>query len=212
MTSGATARNLIAPVLRWGYRLNVHGGHRCPRRGPLLVIAPHLGFLDATVIATCLPRPVDVLVDQGGLHALGGRLPGRIVIEDDDPGAGLREAAERLRRGGAVGAWIGGGHEHAAGYLLAQTDAAVLPVLVAGGSARHAGDPPKWRARIDVVIGEPVRLDPPRDRLSRAEILRCAEALRQLGVDHAEYGARRMGYADGVGVEGRDRRTDNGVS
>lgn len=212
MSASATARNVLAPVVRWGYRLKVHGAHRVPRRGPLIVVAPHLGFLDATVISTCLPRPIDVLVDPGGLAALGGRLPGRILVDDTDPGPGLRQAVGTVRAGGAVGAWTGDGHERAAGYLLAQTAAPVLPVAVLGGSGHHPGNPPRWRARVDVVIGELVDLPAPADPFSRIDVLGAAEAIRQLVVDHIADARMRMGFFDGVALEGDDETTDNGAS
>lgn len=212
MSITATARNVVAPVLRWGYRLRVHGAHRCPRRGPLIVAAPHHGFLDATVIATCLPRPVDVLVDPGGLAAVGGKVPGRVVVDVADPGPGLRQAVDRVEAGGAVGVWVGEGNERAAGYVLAHTGATVLPVVVLGGSGRHTGDLPRWRARVDVVVGEPIRLSAPADPMSRAEVLLLAEAVRQCATDHADAARLRMGYVDGVGVEGRIDTTDNGAS
>ena len=212
MSAGATTRNVLAPVLRWGYRLKVHGAHRVPRRGPLIVVAPHLGFLDASVIATCLSRPVEVIVDPGGLAALGGRVPGRILVDDADPGPGLRQAVRTVRAEGAVGAWATDGHERAAGYLLARTGAPVLPVAVFGGSGHHPGNPPRWRARVDVVVGEPVRLPAPADPLSRADVLGAAEAIRQLVVDHADEARLRMGLSDGVGIEADRDTTDNGAS
>lgn len=216
MSVGATARNLVAPVLRWGYRLRIHGGHRCPRRGPLLVVAPHLGFLDPTVIATCLPRPVDVLVDPGGLSALGARIPGRIVIEESDPGAALSHARDRLSEGAAVGAWSGDGLERAAGYLALSSDAAILPVSVLGGSGRHPGDPPSLRAPIDVVVGEPFALvDLPQagsqDPLVRADVLRAAELIRQRVTDHVADAAVRTGRFDGVALDPRGTAPDNGA-
>jgi len=216
MSRGATARNLVAPVLRWGYRLRIHGGHRCPRRGPLLVVAPHLGFLDPTVIATCLPRPIDVLVDPGGLSALGARIPGRIVIEESDPGAALRHARDRLSEGAAVGAWSGDGLERAAGYLALNSDAAILPVAVLGGSGRHPGDPPSLRAPIDVVVGEPFALvDLPQavsqDPLVRADVLRAAELIRQRVTDHFADAAVRTGRFDGVALDPDGTAPDNGA-
>lgn len=216
MSGGATARNLVAPVLRWGYRLRVQGGHRCPRRGPLLVVAPHLGFLDPTVIATCLPRPVDVLVDPGGLSALGARIPGRIVIDESDPGAALRYARERLREGVAVGAWSGDGLERAAGYLALRSCAAILPVAVLGGSGGHRGDPPSLRAPIDVVVGEPFILgDLPQsgsqDPLARADVLRAAELIRQRVTDHLADAKVRTGRFDGVALDPHGSAPDNGA-
>ena len=216
MSRGATARNLVGPVLRRGYRLRIHGGHRCPRRGPLLVVAPHLGFLDPTVIATCLPRPIDVLVDPGGLSALGARIPGRIVIEESDPGAALRHARDRLSEGAAVGAWSGDGLERAAGYLALNSDAAILPVAVLGGSGRHPGDPPSLRAPIDVVVGEPFALvDLPQavsqDPLVRADVLRAAELIRQRVTDHFADAAVRTGRFDGVALDPDGTAPDNGA-
>jgi 1-acyl-sn-glycerol-3-phosphate acyltransferase len=208
----ATTRNLVGPALRWGYRIRVHGAHHCPRRGALLVVAPALGFWDATVIATCLPRPVDVLIAPGGLTALGGRLPGRVVVADDDPGPGLRTAREILRSGAAVGAWAGGGLERAAGLLASWTSAPVLPIVVLGGSGAHAGDPPSWRSPIDVVVAEPWTPSPPGDPLSRSEVIRVAEEIRQRSVDHAQAAAVRMGRVDGVALGLESGAPDNGAS
>jgi 1-acyl-sn-glycerol-3-phosphate acyltransferase len=217
MTSSATARNLVAPVLRWGYRVRLQGAHRCPRRGPLLVVAPHRGFLDPTIIATCLPRPVDVLVDPGGLSALGARIPGRIVLDLADPGVALGQAREKLAQGGAVGAWSGDGLERAAGYLAMRFASAVLPVTVFGGSGRHPGDPPSLRSPIDVVIGEPFDLDDVSrshggDPLARSEVLRTAELIRQRVADHAEDAGVRTGRFDGVAIDPRQPAPDNGAS
>jgi 1-acyl-sn-glycerol-3-phosphate acyltransferase len=212
MSLAATTRNLVGPVMRWGYRLRVHGGHRCPTRGPLLVVAPYRGFWDSTVIATCLPRPVDVLIAPGGLAALGGRLPGRIIVSEDDPGPGLRAGREVLRRGGSVGAWAGDGLERAAGFLVATSGAPVLPVVVVGGSGTHPGDPPAWRSKIDVVVGEPWSPALGSDPLSRQEVVRVAEVIRQRVADLAEHALARTGHKDGVGLDRFDRAPDNGSS
>jgi 1-acyl-sn-glycerol-3-phosphate acyltransferase len=211
-TPGATARNLVAPVMRWGYRLRVHGAHHCPRRGPLLVVAPHLGFLDATVIATCLPRPVEVLVEPGALAVFGSNIPGRIVLDGDDATAALRRAGERLASGGAVGAWSGDGLERAAGYLVARCPAPVLPVAVLGASGRHPGDPPAWRARVDVVVGEAFAVPAPRDPRSLAGVLGAAEFIRQRVTDHAAAARVRTGRVDGVALDRSGSAPDNGAS
>lgn len=216
MTAGATARNLVAPVLRWGYRLRVQGAHLCPRRGPLLVVAPHGGFLDPTVIATCLPRPVEVLVEPGALTTVGGRIPGRIVMSEEDPAGALREARRRLDEGFAVGAWTSDGRA-AAGYLAVRSAAPVLPVAVFGGSGRHPGDPPRWRATIDVCVGEPFTLPAPAegeslDPLARSTVLRAAELIRQRVADHAEAAGVRAGRSDGVALTHRGGAPDNGAS
>jgi len=211
MTSTATARNLVGPLIRMGYRVRLTGAHHCPRRGPLLVVAPYQGVVDPTMIATCLPRPVDVLVDPGALSTLGGRLPGRIVIAADDPGQGLTQARAVLDAGGAVGAWAGEGRERAAGYLCAQTTAPVLPAVVFGGSGRHPGDPPSWRAHIDIVIGEPFEVPMPPDPLAVAGVHQVGELIRQRVADHVAASQVRMGRADGVAVEAARLAADNGA-
>ena len=214
MSASATARNLLAPVVRWGYRLRVQGAHHCPRRGPLLVVAPRLGFLDPTVISTCLPRPVEVLVDPGAVSALGARVPGRIVVEPQDPGVALRSALGLLRAGSAVGAWTGEGHERAAGYLAVRSGAAILPVAVLGGGGRNPGDPPGWRTEIDLVVGEPFVLPgaPGPDPATRAAVLHAAEVIRQRVADHAVHSGMRAGRRDGVALDGPGTAPDNGGS
>lgn len=216
MSASATARNLVAPALRWGYHLRIHGAHLCPRRGPLLVVAPHLGFLDATVIATCLPRPVEVLVDPGALTTVGARIPGRIVVDAADPGAALHHARDRLSEGAAVGAWSGAGRERAAGYLALRSSASVLPVAVLGGSGRHAGDPPSWRAAIDVVVGEVFTLEAApssglRDPCARSAVLGAAEIIRQRVADHLAAALVRTGRLDGVALGPSGDAPDNGA-
>lgn len=216
MNASATARNLVAPLVRWGYRLRVQGSHLCPRRGPLLVVAPHLGFLDPTVIATCLPRPVEVLVDPGALTTVGARIPGRIVVPEDEPVSALHVACRRLCDGAAVGAWTGDGRAAAAGYLALRSAAPILPVAVFGGSGRHPGDPPRWRATLDVYVGEPFWLpaaadSEPLDPLARSTVLRAAELIRQRVADHAEAAAVRAGRYDGVALTRDGLAPDNGA-
>lgn len=217
MSASATARNLVAPALRWGYRLRIHGAHLCPRRGRLLVVAPHLGFLDPTLIATCLPRPVEVLVEPGALTTIGARVPGRILVDAADPGDALRDARGRLGHGAAVGAWSGGGRERAAGYLALRSSAPVLPVAVLGGSGRHAGDPPSWRAAIDIVVGEPFELEGSLssgfgDPLARSSVLGAAELIRQRIADHLAVARVRTGRLDGVALDPVGDAPDNGAS
>jgi 1-acyl-sn-glycerol-3-phosphate acyltransferase len=212
MSASATARNLVSPLLRWGYRVRVSGAHQCPRRGPLLVVAQHEGFLDAALIASALPRPVDVLVDAGALASIAGRIPGRILITPDDPGHGLRIAVGRLAAGGAVGAWSGSGREVAAGYLASRVPAPILPVAVFGGGGRHAGDPPAWRSAIDVVVGEPFEVCVEADPMRRSTVLQAAEWVRQRVTDHAEGAAVRMGRLDGVALGPDGAAPDNGPS
>jgi len=212
MSASATARNLVSPVLRWGYRVRVSGAHQCPRRGALVVVAQHEGFLDAALIASALPRPVDVLVDPGALAGITGRIPGRIVIAPEDPGRGLRTAVDRLAAGGAIGAWSGSGRETAAAYLASRVPAPILPVAVFGGGGRHATDPPPLRSRIEVVVGTPFEIPPRGDPVSRATVRGLAEAIRQRVADHVAAAMVRAGRTDGVALGPGEPAPDNGRS
>jgi 1-acyl-sn-glycerol-3-phosphate acyltransferase len=212
MNSTATARNLVGPLVRLGYRVRISGTHHCPRRGAVIVAAPYLGVVDPSVIATCLPRPVDVLVDVGALSAFGARLPGRITITEAEPETGMRLARDVLDAGGAVGAWCGDGREGAAGYLAVRVGAPILPVAVLGGSGGHPGDPPAWRSRVDVVVGPAFTVDTPDDPWTRASARDAGEVIRQRVADHLRAALVRTGRTDGVAVDPAGPAQDNGAS
>ena len=155
-------------------------------------------------------------MDPGALTTLGARIPGRIVLDSSDPGEALRDARGRLSDGAAVGAWSGGGLERAAGYLALRSSAPVLPVAVLGASGRHAGDPPSWRAAIDVVVGESFTLEGltfsvPADPFARSAVLGAAELIRQRIADHLAAARVRTGRLDGVALDPRGVAPDNGA-
>ena len=181
MTSAATARNLIGPLLRMGFQVHLTGAHLLPRRGPLLVVSTHSGLLDASLIATNLPRPVEVLVHPGTVSGLTERVPGRIMMDPEDPDAALRVAVERVRGGQAVGAWSGDGREIEAGYVQARTQCPVVPVALFGSHGRRPTDPPPWRGVIDIVIGAPFTPRAPADPATRAGVLQVVEEIRARG-------------------------------
>ena len=211
MSATATARNVLGPLVRLGYRVRVTGAHHCPARGPLIVVAPYTSLIDPTIVATCLPRPVDVLVEPGALSAMGARIPGRIVSVEDDPAEALRRARSILDGGGAVGAWCGESRERAAGYLSTTTGARILPLIVfSDPSARPAGAP-AWRSAVDVVIGEPFTVDVPPDPIARAAVLGTGEVIRQRVADLAERAGVRLGRADRVDVD-TARRSQPGAA
>lgn len=210
MSATATTRNLIGPILRAGYRVRVTGGHDCPRHGSLLIVAEHVGILDATVIATSLPRPVDVLVEPGVIGLIAARTPGRIAVDPASPVAALHQATDLLRHGRAVGAWSGDGHEMAAGYLQVRACCPVLPVAIFGSHGRRPTDPPPWRSVIDIVVGSPFLPDATGDPFARSTVLHAAEVIRQRVADHVETARRRTGRADGVGLRPGGADPDNG--
>lgn len=56
-----TTRVLLAPLARVVFRPVVEGRENVPRRGPVILAANHLSFLDSVVIPLVAPRPVAFL-------------------------------------------------------------------------------------------------------------------------------------------------------
>ena len=196
-SSAATARNLAALAAR-AWRLRVDGAPRVPPEGPVLLVANHSGVLDALVLAAASPRPVHVLVAVDPTATPAQRLlrrSGQIPLRDDGPDrAALRTACEVLERGGVVAVFPEGPRgagdvRHArleAAYLVARTDAVVVPVAVLGTRppGAHRDALPRLRGRVDVVYGEPVGVPVDGDRRRRVVVARAGERIRQLLADH----------------------------
>lgn len=221
MTGHAHTRNLLGPLLHRLFRIRLAGAHHLPRQGGVLLIANHPGLLDASLLAVALPRPVRVVVDSGVVPGVWNSLSavsGRILMGDDEDSAaaGLREAVDSLRDGGAVaifpeGELSDGVVEHtraAAAYVQIRTQCPVVPVALFGTHGRRPTDPPGVRSVIDVVVGpewQPPTVECPE---SRSAVIAQAELLRQHLVDHVAYARARTARA---GVGGSAYDTDNGA-
>ncbi len=101
-------RNLLAPILRSQFRLEVSGLEHLPG-GPFIVAANHHNYLDGVVLGIAVPRPIAFLVmprvyRASPLHPPFHDRIGSICIDvaRPDPGA-MRRALAVLRRGGVVG-------------------------------------------------------------------------------------------------------------
>ena len=72
----ATVRRVIAPIARLVYRPVVEGRDNVPRRGPVILAANHLSFIDSVVIPLVAPRPVVYLAKAEYFQGRGikGRL------------------------------------------------------------------------------------------------------------------------------------------
>ena len=75
-------RAVVAPLARLVFRPTVEGRHHVPRRGPVILAANHLSFVDSIVIPIVAPRPVAFLA-----KAEYFRLPG---VKGWVTGTGLR--------------------------------------------------------------------------------------------------------------------------
>ncbi|WP_020519576.1 lysophospholipid acyltransferase family protein [Catelliglobosispora koreensis] len=59
-----TVRGVIAPAARLIYRPVIEGAHNVPKRGPVILAANHLSFIDSFVIPLVTPRPVAFLAKE----------------------------------------------------------------------------------------------------------------------------------------------------
>lgn len=176
---------LLAHVL---WRTKVVGRRNVPRKGPVIVIANHVGFIDGPVAVGATPRPAHFIVKTEmfvSVLAVILRASGQIELAH-----GGREALARgravLQRGRVVGVFpegsrgsgdaasLGGG----AAWLSLHGDAPVVPLALLG--TRLTGESvsiwPKPGRRLIAEFGEPFRLDLPAT-LKGAARQRAAEVI-----------------------------------
>ncbi|MBM3689834.1 MAG: hypothetical protein FJW80_09330 [Actinobacteria bacterium] len=206
VSAAATTRNLLGPLVRMAYRVNVIGAHHVPARGGLLLVANHPGIADATFLGVASPRPVRVLIEAGAFAPVWSALSrsiGRIVVADDDQAAGVRDAVTLVGGGEAVAMFPEGGLpsvDHpgrvaslGAAYVQVTTGVPVVPVALLGSHGRRPTDPPPVRATVDVIFGVPFTPQPVSDPCVRATVVDVAEVLRQCLADHVMTATHRTG-------------------
>ncbi len=164
-------RLFTVPALRLAFRFSIHGRERIPRTGTYIVIANHLGWLDALTLAMVFPiEPrIHFLADPTGMmrrrlewaliRATGGTIP---VDRARRQAADLFQQVRRcLELEGALALFPEGDFGPREGEVLPfkkgfahfAVDAGV-PVVPVGLS----GPKDVWLGkRIDVFIGEPIQ-------------------------------------------------------
>ncbi len=155
--------------------------------------ANHIGIIDGPLMAIFAPRPVHALTK---IEMFEGRLgtfltvTGQIPLDRyrTDPKA-VRIALRVLREGGTVGVFPEGTRgngeldrfQRGAAYLAMVTGAPVVPLTFIGSRepGGHTNSLPPKRARIDIVVGNPISVDAvPWPRLS-AEVAALTDDLHQ---------------------------------
>lgn len=202
----ATARN-VAALLARAWKVRITAAHLVPAEGPVLLAAQHSAFLDQFLLLAASPRPVHVMSGAEAYAAPFGsalRAAGQIRHDPDVPDRrALGEALDLLAGGAAVGIFpegqVGAGDvrhvHHDTAYLAARSGATVVPVAILGARpvGRGADALPRWRARIDVVFGEPVDIRVAGDPSRRSVLARSGERLRQVLADHVRTACARTG-------------------
>ena len=147
---------------------------RVPERGPLIIVANHINFLEAPLIYTHLqPRPVTGFAKAetwnnpvlGALFDLGGAIPLRRGEADM---TALRQALKALEAGHILAVTPEGtrsGHGrlqpgHPGVVLLAlRSGAPLLPMVYYGGELFWHNLPRLRRTDFHIVVGQPFYLD-----------------------------------------------------
>jgi 1-acyl-sn-glycerol-3-phosphate acyltransferase len=166
-------RALARRVLARKYDLHVSGAENLPRRGPVVVAANHIGWLDGPLLGIVLPRPVHALTKLEMFTGRTGaflRQSGQIPLDrfHADPAA-VKTALRVLHSGHAVGVFPEGTRgdgelrrfHRGAAYLALASGAPVVPVVFFGTrlpGGLNESRPPAG-SRIDVVVGAPVLVE-----------------------------------------------------
>jgi 1-acyl-sn-glycerol-3-phosphate acyltransferase len=198
----------MASVLQTIYRLDVFGSFHVPARGPVLLVANHMGLIDGPVLLGAAPRPVHTLAKHelfAGPLARALRWAGQIRIEYEQPDrTALMQATAALARGWAVGVFPEGHRgrgdveriRRGAAYLAAKAPAgtAVVPVAILG--TRQTGKPKGWipapGARLAVVFGAPI-IPEPVDASRHGDLSALSEQIRTVLADHVSTAVLRTG-------------------
>ncbi len=168
-------------------RVEIRGRENVPPEGGLLLVFNHLGHLDPPLALAVLPRPFTGIAVIGlrDVPVTGWMLRLANVIwvnRGRYDRAALRRGLQVLSEGGILGiapegriSLTGALERGKTGpaFLVRRADVPLLPVAITGTERAAAEWKRLRRPRLTVTIGEPFRLEPEQEGLSRKEQLRA---------------------------------------
>ena len=185
-------RRTIMVVLYPYFRVRRRGGEYLDIEGPVIVAPVHRSNLDTLLLSGLGHRRLRALSKESLFHnrlfgaflsALGA-FPVRRGVADREA---IREAVKMLKAGEQLVVFPEGTRQtgpqvtevfDGVSYLASRTGAAIVPVGMAGTEeAMGAGTRLPRRVRVAMVAGPPIR--PPEGRMSRPEMSRFSEMVRQ---------------------------------
>ena len=175
----------VTIVIGWkNYRLRAYGTENVPRKGPVILAANHISWLDPPIAGAYFPRRITYMAKKelfeikwlGMLITTMGAFP---VDREGSARAAIKYSLEVLKAGGCIGIFPEGGR-NVEGDKQAQTGVALIaalsgaPVVPAAivGSERAKERP---RPHVHVVYGKPIA--PPTGKMSREELARFTETV-----------------------------------
>jgi 1-acyl-sn-glycerol-3-phosphate acyltransferase len=174
---------LAGPALRWFLRMQVTGVEQVPPSGPVIFAANHRSFWDIPVHVIASPRPIVFMAKQelyrGPVtrwmwRSLGG-FPVRRETADI---RAIDTALALLERGDVVGVYPEGTRSRTgemlpflkgAAWLALRTGAPIVPCGLKGTERRASGNRRRFRRRVRVAFGPPIRVDAEPDARARRE-------------------------------------------
>ncbi|HLS03373.1 MAG TPA: lysophospholipid acyltransferase family protein [Actinomycetales bacterium] len=186
---------------------NVAGRVRVPRRGPIVLVANHIGVLDGPLLLGVFPRPVHFLVKEEMFSGPIGWLlkkAGQISVDRSGGRAALAAGLGVLKRGGVVGVFPEGvrgtgtvaAARAGAAWLAVQGNATVIPVAILGTrrTGESVGHVPRVRRRFAMIIGHPIAM-PAAVGTSKREAVALASVAVQNGLArHVARAVEATGY------------------
>jgi 1-acyl-sn-glycerol-3-phosphate acyltransferase len=161
------------------------GRELVPATGPLIVACNHVSNLDPPCLGVGLPRPVAYMakIELFEMPVLGPVITGLGAFPVDRSRgdvASIKTALGVLERGACLGIFPEGGRntdgtkeaQLGVALLAARSGAPVVPAYVSGTSQS------KFRSRVTVVFGEPLRFEPGR-KARRDDLAKWTEELME---------------------------------
>ena len=177
----AVGKGLVKTVLSPLYRFEVIGAENFPKEGGILLCSNHIHALDPPVVGMTAPRTVHFMAKEELFKApiLGPILPkvnAFPVKRGMSDREALRTALKILKSGEVVGLFPEGTRStdgvlkkglSGAGFFALRGNADVMPCAIIG--------PYKAFRKVRVVYGEPIRMEPFRER--KASVDEVTEAI-----------------------------------
>jgi 1-acyl-sn-glycerol-3-phosphate acyltransferase len=169
------ARGVVASVFFPLYRVEVKGKEHFPKEGAVLLCSNHIDNLDPPTVGISAPRQVHFMAKEelfrvpilGGIVRKVGSFPVKRGMSDREA---LRNGLNVLKDGGVLGLFPEGTRSKdgqlgkglaGAGFFALRSNALVVPCAVIGTY--------KPFNKVKVFFGEPINLDPLRERKATAE-------------------------------------------
>lgn len=169
------AKGVVASVFFPLYRVEVKGKEHFPKEGAVLLCSNHIDNLDPPTVGISAPRQVHFMAKEelfrvpilGGIVRKVGSFPVKRGMSDREA---LRNGLNVLKEGGVLGLFPEGTRSKdgqlgkglaGAGFFALRSNALVVPCAVIGTY--------KPFRKVKVFFGEPINLDPLRERKATAE-------------------------------------------